>query len=113
VKYKAIDVSRVSGNAKKILMEEKVTGYLEFVPRPDGGGYLMLPVDVLIAKNDSIRGISEIIPLSKMDHVLRTILTLGKVEARKLLSMHSGNEMTIVRKGWGREWEHTIRKETE
>ena len=106
MKYEAVEVFKVSGTVKEITSEEKISGPLEFVPLPDGSAMLMLPIDALVDKNEHQRraGIIEIAPLSKMDRRLRGVLDLGKVEARKVLSMRPGDELEIIRKGWGREW---------
>lgn len=91
---------------------ERIVGPLEFVARPDGGARLMLPVSVLVVENERNRamGIMEITPLCRMDLRVREVMSLGKREVAKVLGMKPGDELTLVRKGWGREWWHRIRR---
>ena len=112
MKYEAIEVYRVKGTIEKITSEEKISGPLEFVPLPDGTAILMLPIEMFIEENELHRkaGIIEIPPLSKMDKRLRGVLDLGKIEARKVLSMRPGDELEIIRKGWGRVWINKIKR---
>jgi len=111
MKYEAIEVFKVLGTVKEITSEKKISGPVEFVPLPDGSAMLMLPVKILVEENERHRkvGIIEIPPLSKFDWRLRGVLDLGKVEARKVLSMHPGDELELIRKGWGREWRNKIK----
>ncbi len=110
-KYEAVDVTRVSGNSEHVVSETRITGLLEFVPRSNGGAWLMQPVSFLVAENERNRKakIAEIAPLSTMDRHLRVVLTLGKVEASRVLRMKPGEELVLTRKGWGRTWKQRIR----
>jgi len=110
--FEAIDVVRVRGTATAITSEERITGLLEYVARPEGGAWLMMPVDVLVAENEKHRsaGIMEIAPLCKMDLHLRVVLSLGKKDAMRALAMNAGDELTLVRCGWGKEWRHRVRR---
>lgn len=109
--FEAIDVTRVFGNNTNITSEEKITGKLDFVARPDGGAWLILPISVLIEKNEEHRkrGILEISPLDKWDLRLRVVVSLGKPETAKLLKMKQNEEIILIRKGWGKEWQQKIR----
>ena len=112
MKFEAIELYRVRGNADRITSEEKITGILDFVPLPNGRAYLMLPVEDLIATNEEHRkrGIMGIPPLSKMDITTRGILELTLAESRKALLAEPGYEFSITRHGWGKTWVHRIRK---
>lgn len=113
IKIICLDVRRVSGDKDKVILEEIVTGCLDFVPKPDGGGWLMLPVDELINLNEYARkrGIMEIVLLSKFDIHKRAVIELTKKECIKLLIAQPGEIITVIRKGWGRTWHHKIQME--
>ena len=108
-----LDVRRVRGNKDKVTLEEIVTGCLDFVPRPDGGGWLMLPIAELVNLNEEARkrGTMEISPLSKFDIRKRSVVELTKKECVKLLTAQPGEIITVIRKGWGRTWHHKIQVE--
>jgi len=110
--YRCIDVKRVKGNKEKILSEEIVTGDLEFIPRSDGGGWLMLPIIALVDHNVELRKhkMIECQPLSKLDIHKRAIIDVTKNEARELLSAQPGEIVTMIRKGWGRIWNHKFQR---
>ena len=112
MKFEAIELYRVRGNADRITSEEKITGSLDFVPRPNGRAYLMLPVEDLVETNEERRkrGIMEIPLLSKMDITTRGILELTKAESLKAILSEPGYEISITRHGWGKAWVHKIRK---
>lgn len=112
MKFEAIELYRVRGNADRITSEEKITGSLDLVPMPNGRAYLMLPVEDLVETNEEHRkrGIMEIPPLSKLDIGRRGILELTQVESRKALLSEPGYEISITRHGWGKTWVHRIRK---
>lgn len=107
-----IDAVIVRGNKEKITSEEHIVGPVEFVPFPDGTALLMRPIAILLEKNERNRkgGIMEIPPLSKMDQDLRTVLSLSKKEAMRVLQMQEGAELILIRKGWGKEWKQKITK---
>jgi len=107
-----VDIVKVSGNNEQILREERYQGAADFVPFPDGSAYLMRPIDTYIVTNEENRnrGLLEIPPLSKYDILKRGLLSLNKKEIAKLYMAKPGEIIKIIRKGWGRQWEHTIEK---
>jgi len=108
-----VSVRRVRGTKDGMTAEDPITGNLEFVPMPDGSGLLMLPIDQLVQANEKARrqGILEIDPLSKYDRYKRTVLELTPGECRKLIATLPGDEFSVVRRGWGRKWTHTLRRD--
>lgn len=114
MKFK-IDCTLVSGNNDRILKEEKYCGIAEFVPLPNGSGLLVKPVEVYIKTNEENRnrGLLEILPLSKYDILKRSLLSLSKRDTEKLYLAKPGETINLIRKGWGKTWEHTVTKEGE
>ena len=108
--YEAVEITRAFGNATQITFEERYSGPLEFVARPDGGAWLMKPVSELVRTNEKDRkaGIMEISALDRFDQRLRVVLSLGKPDTARVLAMRDGEELTLIRKGWGRTWRQRI-----
>lgn len=111
MKLSAVYLHKISGNKDQITSKIKIDGEIEFVPLSNGRGLLTLPISVLIDKNieNAERGLLKIPSLSKLDLVLREILSLTKNEAISLLSAPPG-EIIFKRAGWGQEFIHVIRK---
>ena len=112
MRFEAITLHRVSGNMSGVTTEERIDGIVELTPMPNGKAYLMLPIEKLIERNEESRkrGLIEDTPLSKFDISKRGILELTNAESCKAITVTPGSEITIIRKGWGRVWEHRIKK---
>ena len=102
-----ISVTHVRGTENGITAEDVIIGILEFTPMPNGSGLLMLPIDT---KEEAWKRGIEIDPFSKLDRWKRTVLELTPGECRRLLVTLPGAEFSVVRKGWGRKWTHTLRR---
>jgi len=110
MKFEAIEVYKVSGNKDEVLSEQRIIGPVELVPMPTGRAYLMLPMDYEKREDARKRGLMEAPPLSKWDLRERRILELSKAESIKAFSLNPGDEITIIRKSWGRTWNHKVRR---
>ena len=103
---------KVTGNAVEVKSEVLFNGEVDFVPLPNQKSYLMLPVSVLVEKNEFNRrvGIPEIQVFSLFDRELRVKAELTKKETAKANCLKVGQKMEFTRYGWGKEWTNSIER---
>lgn len=106
VRFQAMDLKRLSGNDKKCLREEVITGIVEMIPMPDGSTRLMIPYDV----DQSTKHGIEIKPFSRLDLQKRTIIPLSKKEVDDMFLANAGDEITLKRFLWGEDIQFKVRK---